>query len=226
MAQKGYNASLTLAADVANNGTFTVAYPSGTSQTFFTAGLGVPAGHYAIVNKNDQWTSGASKMSVTFGASNITITNTSGVTWTAGSTVDLFFDVQDYNDVVWLNFPFELASISSATDVVVDFIPGVEGVVEYVQFVVNVIATTASKAVTLTPKINGTLLTGGAVALTTANCGTLGAVVGNTADPSAGNVLARDSLLRITSSSVTAFAEGKGTLSLRIRRTRSSNIFA
>ena len=216
MASKFHTASVTLAAAVANNGTFTVAYPSGTSQLTFTAGL-ADSGSYMIVNKNDQYTVAGSKFSISYDSSLITITNTTGASLAAGSTVDLFFDVKDGNDVVWLQFPIKLAKVTAA-DVVTEMRPCVEGVLEYVQFIVTDPVTTASKAATLNLEIDTTNVTGGTVALTSANCGTLGAVVAGAAITAA-NALTRESLLSVEAASVTAFVEGEGVLNVRIRRT-------
>lgn len=204
-----------LTADVASAGTFTTSYPSGFVQNDFTRGLAVSSGHYAIVNYNDKWTAAASKMSATFGASTITVTNSSGVTWTAGSRVTLFFDLVDPADVTELSWYIDLASITAA-DVITSFPPGVSGTIEYFGFIVDKAVTTASKLATLTPKINGTAVTGGALALTSANCTPKGTLVDAAAITGA-NVVSRSSLLSVTASAVTAFAEGTGNLVMRIR---------
>lgn len=204
-----------LAADVATAGTFTVSYPTGFVQNDFTGGLAVASGHYAIVNDNDRWSASASKMSATFGASTITVTNSSGLTWTAGSTVSLYFDIVDPADVTDLTFYVDLASITAA-DVITSFYPRVAGTIEYFGFIVDKAVTTASKAATLRPKVGGVAVTGGALALTSANCTPKGTVVDATAI-TGGNVLTRASAISITGSAVTAFAEGTGTLVLRVR---------
>lgn len=80
------NASAVLAAAVANAATVTVAYPAGTNQGRL---IGSTGGKVAI-NNNDvypQAPSGAGTVAFTFGASDITITNNSGVTWPANSTL-------------------------------------------------------------------------------------------------------------------------------------------
>lgn len=78
---------LVLAADVATAGTITgIAYPSGQNQASYT-GNNASAQAVAIVNDNDVYKQSASKIGVAYGASTITLTNSSGVTWPAGSTV-------------------------------------------------------------------------------------------------------------------------------------------
>jgi len=208
-------ASTILASAVADSGTFTIGYPSGTSQLSFNAGL-AGSGHYAILNSNDKYAAIDADMSVSFGASDITITNSSGASWPAGSEVMVFLDQVDGNDVVYLNLPIKLAKLANG-DVVTEFRPGVAGAIEDVQFIVTDPATTAAKAATLNLEIGTTNLTGGTVALTSANCTPLGAVVAGAAI-TAGNVLARESKLSVEASSVTAFAEGEGVLVIRIRK--------
>jgi hypothetical protein len=81
---------------VANAGTYVVsAYPTGSTQASLTGSTG---GGVAISN-NDYWPqgSGAGTVSFTFGASTITITNNSGVTWAAGSTIIASFGRTDRN---------------------------------------------------------------------------------------------------------------------------------
>lgn len=78
---------LSLAADVADSGTVTgIAYPSGTNQAFFTGGAASATG-VAIINFNDVYTEESTDITITYGASTITLTNGSGVTWPAGSEV-------------------------------------------------------------------------------------------------------------------------------------------
>lgn len=208
--------SVVLTADVATTGTFTFAYPTGFVQNDFTAGLVQSSGHYAIVNGNDRWTAAASQISASFGASLVTLTNSSGVTWAAGSTVDIVLDTINGNNVVTLAFPINLASITGAQDVVTGFRPGVDGVIEDLSFVTNVPASTASKLATLNVEIGTTDLTGGTVALTTVACNTMGKIVQGAAITGNNRVTRKDDI-SVEASAVTAFAEGSGTLFVRIR---------
>lgn len=216
--------STVLVSAVADAGTFTVAYPTGFSQNDFTNGLGASGGHYAIVNGNDRWAQADSKMAVTtYGASTITITNNSGVTWAAGSTVDIYIDIQDGNNVLTLAFPVELASITTAQDVVTDFYPGVDGYIESLTWVQNKVVTTGSKLASLNAEIGTTNLTGGVIALTSAACTPMGAVIQGTAI-TANNRLTKKDPISIEAASVTAFAEGNGTVYVRIRLDDSDRI--
>lgn len=204
----------------ASGGTFTVSYPSGTSQADFDTGLAGP--NSAIhINGNDKYVIGASALGLTFGASNITVTNNSTVAWAAGSSFVLNLDRQDGNEAIVLQIPVNLAAITGAGDVMTEIKPGVAGTIEYAEFVVTERVTTASKAATLNFEIGTTDVTAMTAALTSANCGTLGAVVAF-ALPTGANVLTPASKLSVEAASVTAFAEGRGFINLRIRKSVSA----
>jgi len=84
----------TLASAVNDGGTVTVSYPAGTVQATL---LGTTGGQ-VVVNSNDYWNqaaSGAGTVAFTFGSSNITVTNNTGVTWAAGSDLILSFGHSD-----------------------------------------------------------------------------------------------------------------------------------
>lgn len=211
----------TLVSAVADSGTFTVAYPTGYTQDDFTGGL-LGTGHYAIVNGNDKWPAAASKMSLSPGASTITITNSSGVTWAAGSTVSIYVDQVDGNLIDTYIFGVDLASITAA-DVVTDFYPRVDGEIVYFGFEVDKAVSTASKAATLNLEIGSTDVTGGVISLTSAAATPKGKIIDGTAITAA-NVVTKASKISVEASSVTAFSEGTGNLIIRIRRTLSEMI--
>lgn len=219
VANTNFTVTGVLATAVANAGTFTVAYPSGTSQNTFNTGLANLADCYMVINDNDKWTAAAGNVSFAFGASDITVTNSTGASLPAGSRFTLNLDVKDANDVVVLSLPIQLAAITGNGDVYTDIRPGIAGEIEHVEFVVTTPVTTASRLATLNLEIGTTNVTGGTVALTSANATPLGRVVSNTAQPTANNVLTAASTLSVEASGVTAFAEGAGVLLVRIRRT-------
>ncbi len=78
-------------------------------------------------------------------------------------------------------------------------------------------ATTAAKAATLTPDISGTPVTGGVMALTSANQNTIGGTVAGTA-VTAANTGTAGQTLGVTASAVTAFVEGDGWVEFTIQR--------
>lgn len=214
-------ATAILASAVTNTGTFTVPYPSGTSQLSFTAGLAA-SNSYMIVNDNDRYpaaASGAGTFAISYGASNITITNNLGFTLAAGAKVVLMFETVDGNARIPFVIPLPPLATITAADIITEMRPGIAGTIEYWEFVTTIAATTASKAATLNLEIDTTDVTGGTIALTSANVTPKGIVVPAAAITGA-NVLTRDSKLSVEASAVTAFAEGEGYLVVYIRPTQ------
>lgn len=112
--------------------------------------------------------------------------------------------------------PVSLASIAGAGDVLTTYTPGFRFKVLSMDFAVEVVASTPGKAATLNAEIGTTNLTGGAIALTTANCTPLGAIIAGSAI-TANNVGGATDTLSIEAASVTAFGEGSGYILLRIQ---------
>lgn len=205
-----------LSTAVADAGTVTVPYPSGTTQASFNAGL-AGTDSYVILNGNDKYTVAAADVSFSFGASDITVTNSSGVSWPAGTSLLINLDIRDGNDVVVLTLPvFAMTGIANG-DVVTEIRPGIAGTIEHWEWVQGVPVTTAAKAATLNLEIDSTNVTGGTIALTSAACTPLGKVIASSAITAA-NTLTRDSKLSVEASSVTAFSEGSGYMLIRIRK--------
>lgn len=216
LVEKFAKAEKTLAAAVADDGTFTVDYPSGTSQSSFNSGL-AGSGHYMIVNDNDKWENEDPGISVSFGATEITVTNLTGTSLAAGSEIVLMLDKVEDGNVVLLQIPVDLAAITAAGDVVTDIRPGVDGVIENVEFLVTKPVTTAAKAADLNLEIGTTNVTGGVVALTSAAATPLGKTIAGSAI-TAENTIKRDDKLSVEAANVTAFVEGTGLLLVRIRQ--------
>lgn len=106
--------------------------------------------------------------------------------------------------------PVTLAKLANG-DIVTTITPGYAGRISKMEFVVTDPATTGSKAATLNAEIGTTNLTGGALALTSANCTPLGNVVAAAAITAANKFSATDTI-SIEASSVTTFIEGAGVL--------------
>ncbi|MGF7008109.1 hypothetical protein [Aminobacter sp. BE322] len=80
-------AELTLGAAVASPaGTFTAAYPSGYAQANFT-GINASATAYMIVNGNDRYEEADDEFDISYGASDVTVTNKTGGTLAAGTSI-------------------------------------------------------------------------------------------------------------------------------------------
>lgn len=90
------NSKQVLASAVTNTSTFTMPYPSGLTQADLTG----TTGGRLVVNDNDaypQAPSGAGTVAFAFGASNITVTNNTGVTLPANATILASFGRSEQN---------------------------------------------------------------------------------------------------------------------------------
>lgn len=76
----------TLAAAVADDGTVTLSYPAGTAQADFT-GDNAAANGVVILNENDVYNEGDPGIALSYGGSDITLTNQTGVAWAVGTTL-------------------------------------------------------------------------------------------------------------------------------------------
>lgn len=85
----------TLAADVANNATVDIAYPTGqTKSTLF----GSTGGDLTVdEGAAGAWEEGSSGFTATYNSATITITNKSGITWTAGKAIRVSFGTTPSN---------------------------------------------------------------------------------------------------------------------------------
>jgi hypothetical protein len=109
----------------------------------------------------------------------------------------------------------DLALVANG-DVVTDWTPNFAGEITAVSFVVTEPVTTAAKAATLNLEINNVNVTGGVIAITSANATPLGKVLNGTAI-TAGNTFAAGQTVTVEASAVTAFVEGEGDLLITVR---------
>jgi hypothetical protein len=87
----GFNAIPQDISTTADSASFTVAYPAGTNQAYWQALVGIDDSHMVRLSGGTVYYYELGQINVAFGASNITITNTSGVTWSA-QAVDVKLD--------------------------------------------------------------------------------------------------------------------------------------
>lgn len=127
--------------------------------------------------------------------------------------------------VFTLAIPIVLVQITGAGDVLTTYTPGFRFKILSVDARVTQVATTISKAVSLNFEINTTDLTGGVVALTSANCTPLGAAIAGSS-VTANNVGTATDSFSVESSSVTAFAEGAVVLLVRIQNMDTADAIA
>lgn len=83
------NVTTTLASSVADDATFTVSYPSGVTRSMLFGSTG----GRMIVDGDAAYAEGASGFTAVYGASSITITNTTGASLAAGAEIVLSFGV-------------------------------------------------------------------------------------------------------------------------------------
>ena len=114
-------------------------------------------------------------------------------------------------------FPLDLASIADG-DVLTTWTPGFAGTIDSVEVFVVKPATTAAKLTTLNMEIGTTNLTGGAIALTSANMTPIGARVAGSAITAANAFTASDTV-SVEASSTTAFVEGTAVLVVNVTNT-------
>lgn len=112
-----------------------------------------------------------------------------------------------------------LANIA-AGHIVAGVKPGHNGKILGIGAFPTTVATTASKAATLTPTISGTAVSAPAVTLTSANMGTLGAAATETdATVTAAPTFTSTDTIGIDASAVTTFVEGTGAIYMIIQDT-------
>lgn len=130
-------------------------------------------------------------------------TGTAGTTLAAGTGVST------------IAIPITLANVADG-DVLTTYTPAYKFKVLRVAFAITSAVTTADKATTLNIEIGTTNLTGGEIALTSANCTPLGAVVAGAAITAA-NTGSSSATISVEASSTTGFVEGAGVLLITIQ---------
>lgn len=143
---------------------------------------------------------------------------TDNSTGTAGNTVAAGAGVHT------ITIPIELSTVIDG-DVLTTYTPGYKFKILGVAFATTAVATTPAKATTLNLEIGTTNLTGGAVALTSANQATLGVVTAGTA-VTGNNTGSASDTISVEGSSTTAFAEGAGLLLIKIQNMDTADAIA
>jgi hypothetical protein len=138
------------------------------------------------------------------------------VRWVETGVVIVEFEAHKVEPIQIVSLPITLANVADG-DVLTAYTPGFKGTIIGIDFAVTTAVTTAAKATTLNAEIGTTNLTGGAVALTSANCTPLGAVVASTAITAANAFTATDTI-SIEASSTTTFVEGVGVLYIKLKQ--------
>lgn len=235
--------TLTLGADLATNGTAVFTYPTA-SPARAAAAYSSAAGAVLVASQGFEgvFNQGASNFSLVYGATTVTVTYLGATTIPAGTQLRLQAPLGAYDDLtdstggtagaalaagvgkMQYMFYTNLADITAA-DLITGFVPGFNGKILGVHAVVDKPATTGAKLGTLTPKINAVNVTGGALALTSANMTPQGVKVDGSAI-TALNVFGPTDTIGIVGSTVTAFVEGNGWIVLDVQNMDVANAFA
>lgn len=139
-------------------------------------------------------------------------------TGTAGTTAAAGTGVQT------IALPIIMSKLANG-DVLTNYTPGYKFKLLSATFAVTSPVTTAAKAATLNLEIGTTDVTGGVIALTSANSTPLGALVAGTSITAANTGTSTDTI-SVEASNVTAFAEGEGMLLLKIQNMDTADAHA
>lgn len=205
------------AADVATSGTITFTYPSGNASRYAKSGEKL-----IVSGLQDVLAQAAGTFTLVYGASSVVATYTGSTTIPAGSSVTIQLPRTQKVGVQMLAFYMPLAEIAATGDLLTNYVPGYAFKILSVDARVLKAATTAAKLATLNLEIGTTDLTGGVVALTSANCTPAGVAVAGTAI-TAGNVGTATDSISIEASGVTAFVEGSIQLLVEIQNLDTLN---
>ncbi len=198
--------------DIAASGTGTVRLRNQSGTHFFTASAAITAGAKLYAAASGKVDDGSTVLGggAPIGFEAIGAATADGDIIECAPTSELTGGVP-----VILQFPILLATIANG-DLLTTFTPGFAGKIVGFSAAVTAPATTAAKASTLNLEIGTTNLTGGSLALTSANMTPLGAVVDATAITAANSFSATDTI-SIEAASTTAFVEGSVVLTILMR---------
>lgn len=239
-AQIGFDVmTLTNAADLATNGTMTFNYPGGrvkadynqTGEKMYSRGL---QAEYAV---------GANNFSLVYGASSVVVTYLGATSIPAGTLVTLQAPLAAYQNITdssggaasgglaagvgiaEVDMFINLNDIAANGDVMTAYTPGYNFKILALDWIAAKPVTTAAKLATVTPKINATSTTGGAVALTSANSTPMGVKVAGSA-VTALNTGGPTDTIGLVASGVTQFTEGNGWFKIKLQNMDTANAFA
>lgn len=219
----------TVGTALATNGTITFTYPTKSparAAASYVSGSGAKL--VAAQGFEGNFLQQALGFSLSYGATTVTLTYLGLTTIPVGTQLLLQAPLangylSDLAGVGVMQYPFytALADITAA-DLISTLKPGFNGAILGIHAIVDKPATTASKLATLTPKVNSTAVTGGALALTSANMTPQGGKVDGAAITALNTFGATDTI-GIVGSAVTAFVEGNAWIILDIQNLDTAN---
>ena len=235
-AQIGFDViSAVPSADLATNGTLVFNYPASRVKTDYAQALEKMSSRGLQVD----FSVGALNFSIAYGTTSATVTYLGLTSIPAGTTCTLQLPLAKYQALTdntggavsgglaagvgrqQLVFYTNFADLTAA-DLITNIIPGFNGKILGIHAVADKPVTTAAKAATLTPKINAVNVTGGALALTSANLTPQGAKVDGSNITALNTFLPTDTI-GIVASAVTTFIEGNGWIILDVQNMDVAN---
>jgi hypothetical protein len=220
----------TLAVAVASPaGTVTLAYPSGFTQAMFI-GANALGTAYLLRNDNDRFEEADDEFDISYGASDFTVTNKTGLTWAIGDTLTINL-LSSFNTVVpstagiqIASFPIQLVAMTTAAaDLVTNYTPGFAFEILGFSFATTTLGTGASASQVLNLEIGTTNVTGGVLTLLLADTTPLGKVTAATAITAANTGTATDTISIEVAASGTVFTAGAGILLVKLRNLDTYN---
>lgn len=202
---------------VATDGTMTFTYPSGNASRYAKSGetLVVSGLNNVLAQASDTFT-------LVYGASSVVVTYKDATSIPAGTLVTLQLPLSDKIGVQVVPFYIELADVASNRDIVTGWVPGFAGKILSVDFATTVAVSTSAKRADFNLEIGTTDVTGGVVSVTSAAATPAGTIIAGTAVTGA-NTFTATSAISIESSNVTAHAEGKGYLLVKLQNLDTVN---
>lgn len=204
-------------AAVATDGTMTFTYPSGNASRYAKSGEKL-----IVSGLNNVLDQAADTFTLAYGASSVVVTYKDATSIPAGTKVTLQAPLADKIGVQVIPFYIELADVAADGDIVSAWTPGFAGKILSVDFMTTVAVTTASKRADFNLEIGSTNVTGGVVSVTSAAATPKGTIIAGTAITGANTFAATDTV-SIEAASVTAHAEGKGILLVKVQNLDTLN---
>lgn len=202
---------------VATDGTMTFTYPSGNASRYAKSGevLVVSGLNNVLAQASDTFT-------LVYGASSVVVTYKDATSIPAGTLVTLQLPLSDKLGVQVIPFYVELADVAANGDIVTGWVPGFAGKILSVDFATTVAVSTGSKRADFNLEIGTTDVTGGVVSVTSAAATPKGTIIAGTAITGA-NTFTATSAISIEAANVTAHAEGKGYLLVKVQNLDTVN---
>ncbi len=243
--------AMTLGTAVATSGTFTVDYPAGLVQADFTTPYD-SATAKIVINGNDVITEAADQFDISYGASNVTVTQKTGATLPVGTELlvqlaRLGTDVElaqaaaiaSLTDnstgtasdtlaaglgIVTVAIPLQLVAMTTAAaDLMTNYVPGYAFKLLSIEFVTTKLGTGTSASQVINAEIGSTNVTGGVLTLLLADTDTLGKKTAATAITAANTGTASDTLSFEVATGGTVFTAGDGVLLVKLQNMDTVN---